>query len=137
MLSHAQLIELQPTLRRIAGDEDAVQDANLRLLKHAHLIRDPLRYASRTARTCRLEARRGKCETVSLAIDAPLVDPSPTPAQSAADAEDREMLRSAIRNLPVRQRDAVLNPCRANNSNRHKALRSLRMELGAPSRRRG
>jgi len=46
------------------------------------------------------------------------------------------MLRFAIAHLPPRQREAIENPGRARNSNRYKALNSLRRELAAPHRER-
>ncbi len=71
MLSHSDLIELQPTLSQIVGnDEDALQDTCLRLLKFADVIRDPARYAPRAAKRCRIDAARGQTRRVkSLSAD--------------------------------------------------------------------
>lgn len=133
MLSHEELIALQPTLQRIVGnDQDALQEVNLRLLERADSIRDPGRYAARTAKTCRLDAaKRRQRHPASLPTDSVIVDPSPTPAETAAAAEERETLQTAIARLPAGQRVAVENPCRANNSSRYKAVSSLRRALSA------
>lgn len=138
MLFH-DLIELQPKLLRLVGDdEDALQDVNLRLLARADSIRDPDRYAARTAKRYRLDAarrakrRNGQPRVVTLPADARVPDHrSSTPVEVACAAKEHERLHSAIAQLPPRQRRAIENPCRGSNSNRYKALRRLRAALGS------
>lgn len=110
------LIRLQPLLRRIVGhDDDALQETNLRLLRRRGSIRDPVRYAARTARCCRIDGSKSDRQRRMLALpaDASVFDPAPTPLESLIAAEERGRLHSALAQLTPRQREALENGGRA------------------------
>lgn len=132
MLTHNDLIRLQPTIQKIAGDEDVVQETNLRLLERAGTIRAPDRYAACTAKRCRIDTASRRA-SVSLAEAAEPIDPSPLPDEVAATHEQCERLRAVVSELPQRQREAMLSSGRVQNSNRYQAVRSLRRMLAPRS----
>lgn len=127
------LVDLQPTLRRIVrGNEDALQEANLRLLIAKEPIRKLSHYAARTAHRCCIDARKRDRQRrlVALPADASVFDPVPTPLESLIAAEEHGRLHSELARLTARQRAALENGGRAHNSNRFKAVRRLRRRLG-------
>lgn len=132
MESWPELEALQRDLRRIVqGDEDALQQTNLRLLERRASIRNLPAYAGRTAKRCRIDQKRPiHARSVPLTDHPGLAVPAPTPLEVLCTNENRERVEAAKRRLTDRQRDALENPRgRANNSIRYKAMRNLRRDL--------
>jgi RNA polymerase sigma factor (sigma-70 family) len=141
------LVDLQPFLLSVArGDEDALQDANVKLLKvlvNGRTIRDLKHYAARAVRRSCLDAaearrkERARYQPLTPAIERVAISPSDFDQVQDLD------LHSAIDRLPDAQRDAIDARLSGNsvpqlaqhraaaNSMMHRALRSLRVILVA------
>jgi RNA polymerase sigma factor (sigma-70 family) len=131
-----ELEDLQPELRKIVrGDEDALQEANVRLIalsvKRRESIHKFAPYAKRVAQRCVVDNVRRESR-LPKAIPLPEAVPSwaPTPLEAVCKAEERQRLDAEVARLTPRQREALEHPCRANHSNRYKALNNLRKHLG-------
>ena len=106
-MDHETLLKLQSALRRIAGSDDALQEANLRLLRLRKTLREPERYAKRVARNQRFDEHRRTRITLSLDAAANVVDGNTTPPDRAVEKEENQRVVTAVQQLPPRQRDAM------------------------------
>ena len=105
-------------LQRMIGDrqraEDLFQEVFLAVWTHRHQYRYPGRFRSWLFgiawNQCRVEFRRGRLPTVTLA-DQPALDPpadGPSPAQAAIADETAALVAGAVAALPAQQRTVVV-----------------------------
>jgi RNA polymerase sigma-70 factor (sigma-E family) len=88
--------------------EDIVQDAFVRLLGRFHELRSPDAFETYLRRTV-INLSRDRFRRIRLERDQAAKAPTVPPQRgTAAQVEDRELIRSALRNLPQRQRAALV-----------------------------